>query len=306
MATIVLGAATTSLRHRSRIRDVLALARPWFWLVSLVPYYVGFVLASRRLVPSLADLPAVAVGAIVVGPLLWLAVLAVNDAYDLDGDRANPRKAVSPLVTGRVTRQAALRIGIAAGFVAVAAALTVNVAFAAGTIVALVLGWLYSAPPARLKSRPGADVAVNALAIGVFGQLAGWVVLRPAGEFPWAMAALGTLVGIALYLPTTIADMRADQASGYATIAVRLGARRTHLVGLTAWSMAAALSVVLAATGHVLPRSMLALEVVMVPVLIAAYRRFVVVHGSFRGIVIVATMFLVPAVTFALTYTGVW
>jgi hypothetical protein len=34
------------------IRDVCAIARPWFWPVSLLPYYVGLVLATHELVPA--------------------------------------------------------------------------------------------------------------------------------------------------------------------------------------------------------------------------------------------------------------
>jgi chlorophyll synthase len=56
----------------------LAVGRPAFWVVSVVPYYVGILLATHRLVPALQDWPRLIVGAVVMGPLLWLAVLAIN------------------------------------------------------------------------------------------------------------------------------------------------------------------------------------------------------------------------------------
>jgi 1,4-dihydroxy-2-naphthoate octaprenyltransferase len=34
---------------------VLAVGRPAFWVVSIVPYYVGILLATRQLVPPLED-----------------------------------------------------------------------------------------------------------------------------------------------------------------------------------------------------------------------------------------------------------
>ncbi|NUR96307.1 MAG: hypothetical protein HOV67_13735, partial [Kribbellaceae bacterium] len=83
------------------------------------------------------------------------------------------------------------------------------------------------------------------------------------------------------------------------------GARTTYLIGYGAWIAAAALSVILAATGTIIPRSMLLLEVVMVPVLVAAYRKLIGPHQSFKGIVVLASLFLFPCGTFALTYTGV-
>ena len=300
---------TTTVRTRSGPRqlagDVLAIGRPWFWFVSLVPYYLGVVLATGSLVPPVADWPVLALGAVVIGPLVWISVLAVNDAHDLRGDRLNPRKAGSPLTSGRITPSAARLISLVAAVLAVAAAFAAGPMFALGTAIVLVVGRAYSAPPLRLKARPGFDVAVNALAIGAAGQLAGWSLLRPLAEFPWPMAVLGTLVGAALYVPTTLADLHSDRISGYTTVAVRLGPRRAYLLGLVLWLAAGVLSLVMSAADVVIPRSMLPMEIVLVPALVIAYRRLVRAEQTFRGIIAVAVLFLVPSVTFVLTYTGV-
>jgi chlorophyll synthase len=173
-------------------------------------------------------------------------------------------------------------------------------------LLAVLLGYAYSVPPVRLKTRAGLDVAVNALALGAFGPLAGWAAVNPdLSDFPWLMGLQGTLAAVGLYLPTTLADLEADRAAGYQTIAVRFGTRTTYRIGYGAWIAAAALSVVLAATGTIIPRSMLALEVVMVPVLVAAYRRLIGPGQTFRGVIVLASLFLFPCGTFALTYTGV-
>ncbi|WP_083460359.1 UbiA family prenyltransferase [Jiangella muralis] len=291
------------VRPRQLAGDVLAIGRPWFWFVSLLPYYLGVVLATGRIVPPVGDWPLLALGALVIGPLVWISVLAVNDAHDLRGDRLNARKAGSPLVVGRLTPAAAQLIALLAGVLAVAAALFAGPLFALGTAIVLLVGWAYSAPPLRLKARPGFDVAVNALAIGAAGQLAGWSLLRPLAEFPWPMAVLGTLVGAALYVPTTLADLEADRTSGYTTVAVRLGPRRAYLLGLGLWLAAGLLSLAMSAADVVIPRSMLPMEIVLVPLLVIAYRRLVRAERTFRGIVAVAVLFLVPSLTFVLTYT---
>lgn len=326
MTTLVEPRPATPVRTRTagRIRDVLAVGRPAFWPVSLLPYYVGVLLATHRLIPPVDLWPQLLAGAVVIGPLLWLAVLAINDAYDLPGDLLNPRKSKSPLLDGRISLPAAKRIAVVSGAAALLVSLYVGLAFTLGTLLALVLGWLYSVPPARLKTRAGFDVAVNALALGAFGPLAGWAVVRPSsgwsshpaewavswsdlatlGGFPWVMALQGTLAAIALYLPTTLTDLEADRAAGYQTVAVGLGARATYRLGFIFWIAAAGLSVVLAAADLVIPRSMLVLEVVMVPVLVAAYRRLIGPSQTFREVIILATLFLAPCGTFALTYTG--
>jgi chlorophyll synthase len=183
--------------------------------------------------------------------------------------------------------------------------LSVGAAFAAGALLALTLGWLYSAPPVRLKSRPGADVTANALALGALGPLAGWTAVHPLAGFPWPISLQGVLVGAALYVPTTLADYRTDLASGYRTVAVRLGPRLTYRLGLAAWTAAAGLSVVLAATGTVIPRRMLPFEAVTVPGLILAYHLLLRRHRSVPRIAVVSVLFLVPSAVFALTYTHV-
>lgn len=291
---------------RTRVRDVLAVGRPAFWVVSVVPYYVGILLATHRLVPATQDWPRLAIGAVVMGPLLWLAVLAINDAYDLPGDLLNPRKSKSPLLDGRVTLEDAKHLAHAAAVASLALSLFVGWVFTLGVLFALVLGWAYSVPPVRLKTRAGFDVASNSLALGTFGPLAGWAAVNPdLSDFPWLMALQGTLAAIGLYLPTTLADLEADRAAGFRTIAVRLGAQSTYRLGFAFWIAAAGLSVVLAALDAVIPRSMLPLEIVMVPVLVAAYRRLIGPGMTFRGVVILATLFLLPCATFALTYTGI-
>jgi hypothetical protein len=78
--------------HAISPRDVLLMARPQFWLLSVAAMQPGFVLATHRILPRGPEQLIMAHAFLVAGPLLWLAVLAVNDAYDLAGDLDNPRK----------------------------------------------------------------------------------------------------------------------------------------------------------------------------------------------------------------------
>src|SRR3954464_9383753 len=82
---------------------LVLVSRPWFWPVSWVPAYLGTVLAGHAWLPTRADAPRAVVALLVLGPLIWGAVLAQNDLHDLPSDRENPRKATAPLVTGLVS-----------------------------------------------------------------------------------------------------------------------------------------------------------------------------------------------------------
>lgn len=286
-----------------RVWDLLVLARPQFWPLSLAAVHLGFVLATHRVVPRGDEILTMANALLVTGPLLWLAVLAVNDAYDLATDRLNPRKAGAPLVTGRVSRRAAVWAGAVAGLLAVLGALPLGILFAAGTAALVLLGWAYSAPPLRLKARAGLDVAVNAGAVGVLGPLGGWVaVTGTIDRFPWPIAVVGLMALAGLYLPTTLPDRDADRRAGVRTIAVVLGAPATFELGFGLWAGSAVLALGLAAAGVVLDPSLVPLHLAIAPVLLVLYRALLRDRPSFPAVMLVAATYTVPCTAFVLTY----
>ncbi|WP_026928535.1 UbiA family prenyltransferase [Glycomyces tenuis] len=287
---------------RRLIRDVLAISRPRFWIASAVMMEIGFVLATHRVVPRGAEIAELALACLVTGPLLWLAVLAVNDAHDLPTDRRNPRKAGAPLVAGRMTPRGALAVAAAASALTVAASLPLGPFFALGTACVVLLGWAYSAPPVRLKGRPGADLAANAV-IGVLGPLGGWTAVSGTPEgFPWPIAVIGVMAAAALYLPTTSADRDADEGAGIPTVAVALGRRATFELGFALWTGSAVLALVFALADEVIDASLVPLHLVAAPVLLVLYRCLLKDRPTFPAITVVACAYLVPCIGFVVTY----
>ena len=285
------------------------LSRPAVWMVSLLPFWIAYVLATRELVPS-HHRRELLIATVVMGPVLWASASCANDAADLDGDRMNPRKAHSPLVRGVLSERAVWSGAGVAALAAVILALTVNVTFTLVTVAALALAWAYSAPPVRLKTRPGADLAANAVAVGVVTLLAGWAVARPLTGFPWYVLPQGLLVATALYVPTTLVDADSDRRSGYRTIATTLGERRAYLVGRAAWVLSCVGAVLLAALDLLVPRRMLLVFAVSIPLLLWEYHVLIGRARSpdaiVRGIVVCSLTFLLSNSLFALMYTGVW
>jgi hypothetical protein len=161
--------SSSALRRTSQLaRDLWEISRPGIFFVSLVPFYLGYLLAGREFLgPNILGL---LVGFVVWGPLVWLAVLAINDAYDYEGDLLNPRKN-TPLTTGRLS----VRGAIVAAYGAVAISLAISYAFRPSAVLAtlgfVVCGWIYSVPPLKWKNRPGLDVLSNCTALGVFPVL---------------------------------------------------------------------------------------------------------------------------------------
>jgi 4-hydroxybenzoate polyprenyltransferase len=292
----------TTVLDRPGVLLVLV-SRPWFWPVSWVPAYLGTVLASHAWLPERADLPRAVVALLVLGPLIWGAVLAQNDLHDLRSDRANPRKATAPLVTGALSAERLQRWYYLIALAAVGCALYVGPLFVLGVAGVLALGWAYSVPPLRLKTRPGWDVAVNALVVGLVSPAAGWAITRTPWEFPWPFAMIGVLFAAALYLPTTVTDLAADTGAGDMTFAVRFGARFSHLLGIALWGCALVLSLVCAWLDVLVPRSTLPAQLVMAPVLLVAYA-VLTRRPTIPKLAVVSVLFGVPTIGFALAYVG--
>ncbi|MEU4217930.1 prenyltransferase [Actinoplanes sp. NPDC026623] len=282
---------------------LVAVSRPWFWPVSWVPAYLGTVLAGHAWLPARGDAPRAAVALLVLGPLIWGAVLAQNDLHDLRSDRDNPRKASAPLVTGALSA-GRLRVWYRwIAFAAVAGALYVGPLFVLGVAGVLALGWAYSVPPLRLKTRPGWDVAVNALVVGLVSPAAGWSITRAPWDFPWQFGLLGLLFAAALYLPTTVTDVVADSGAGDTTFAVRFGPRLAHRLGVALWGSALAFSLCCAWLGVLVPRSTLTAQLVMAPVLLAAYAALTR-RPTITRLAVLSVLFGVPTIGFALAYIG--
>lgn len=295
--------ATVEHTAKQRLWDLVLVSRPHFWPLSIVAVQLGFVLATHRIIPRGAEIVAMANAALVAGPLLWLAACGVNDAYDRATDRFSARKAGSPVAEGRLAPRTAVRIGLAASLLAVLAAVPLGALFTAGTALVVVLGWAYSAPPLRLKARPGADVTLNATVVGVLGPVGGWVAVTGTVDgFPWPIAVIGFLALAGLYLPTTLVDRDADRLAGVRTTAVALGVRATFELGFALWAASAALAFGLAATGVVLDPSLLPLHVCVAPVLLGLYRVLLRDRPTIHAVLLVAGAYIVPCAAFALTY----
>lgn len=247
---------------------------------------------------------------VVAGPLLWLATLLINDVHDLPGDRENPRKAKSPLVQGLVRVGWAHRAAYVVAVATLVLAVPVGWTFAGLILVAVVLAWVYSAPPLRLKTRPGADVALNAIGIGLGAGLAGWSIAAPLSEVPWAFVPQGLLVAVAVYVPTTLVDYESDVAAGYETFATKLGPKAAYRVGWAAWVLANVGALWLSWTDRFLPHEMFPVLVVFVPVLLLQYHagigRAASPEARIAGIVLTSLTFLAVNMVFALMYTGLW
>jgi 4-hydroxybenzoate polyprenyltransferase len=215
---------------------LLRRSRPRFWLYLGGPALVGVVWGAETTAGVVTPVTVALVAYFLVPANLFL--YGVNDRFDADLDRVNPKKGDA----GREVRFDPDRDRVDLAVTAVAGALAlpfVAVLPPAGTLALvafLVLAVAYSAPPSRFKTTPLLDSLSNGLYV-----LPGVVTfVATAGGLPPFLAVLGGwLWTMAMHTYSAIPDVGADRAAGVRTTATVLGPTGAMAYCVGCWTAAA-------------------------------------------------------------------
>ena len=170
------------------------------------------------------------------------AIGVTNDWFDEELDRAT--KPWKPLASGVVSRRAATALAIGLALACAGLAVTLGAAGFALAMLGLACGLAYDA---RLKrsalSAVPYMVAIPTLPLWVWATVGAWQPVL------WWLLPVGALIGIALHLQNTLADIDADSAHGVRGLGHRLGPRRSMMLAWGAFAAALAVTVALVPTG---------------------------------------------------------
>jgi geranylgeranylglycerol-phosphate geranylgeranyltransferase len=197
--------------QRSWTASALALVRPANLVMAAAGVAIGGFLALGRLA-----LPAPLVWAMASALGLGASGNAANDVFDVEADRIN--RPLRPLVTGAVSRRAAIVISGVAGGLGLWAAWWVGPALFVLGAAALAVMLAYSPFLKSRGIRGNLAVAVVASLPLVYGALA--VGDWRAGLVPWALAAL---LHLARELVKDLEDVAGDLAIGRHTLPIVWG-----------------------------------------------------------------------------------
>lgn len=240
------------------LSTLVALSRPRFWLYLGGTYLIGFTAGADSWQPFRS-------------PVFWVTLLyfllpanlllyGINDLFDQDTDRFNPKKGaeehrIEAGETGLV------RAAVGASFLLSLAVLAI---LDAGPQRVLLVGFLvlsaaYSTPPVRLKARPFFDAASNVL----YALPAFIGYHQTAGHWPAVpVLVIGLFWTAAMHLFSAIPDIESDRQAGLATSATALGEKGALLICALLW---AACLVLLAGYRILWPWSLLVLVYALVP-----------------------------------------
>lgn len=205
---------------KNMLLKAVAVSRPIFWLIAPAAYLFGAYSGGTMFGPL------VYFQAFLLSIPLGIYVFGLNDLYDIESDRANPRRK-GEMWGARIEEKD--RGGIIAASIVVVALILLS-AIANGQIIHIItvlaflpFPFLYSVPPFRLKSRPLIDSLTNATY--TFGPYAmGYSLSGGFGYLNLPMILL-SLVFSAAHAIGTIMDLPGDSKAGIRTFASVLGSR---------------------------------------------------------------------------------
>ncbi|MBN1279690.1 MAG: UbiA family prenyltransferase [Chlorobiaceae bacterium] len=235
MSTTVQSQAVEPIGFIGKIKAHIEILDPVTW-ISVSPCLAGGVMASGAMQSSLHDYLMLFALFLIYGPLGTGFSQSVNDYYDLELDRVN--EPTRPIPSGRLTKQEALwNWGIVLAIAIILGAwLSLHIGGQRGWIICLCLfsglslGYIYSAPPLKLKK----NIMLSAPAVGISYGVITWISanaffsdIRP--EALW-MAGLNFFMATALIIMNDFKSREGDAKEGMKSLAVMIGPKNTFLV----------------------------------------------------------------------------
>lgn len=206
----------------------MRLIRPIAWITFLLPFCAGFGIG----VTSKSDIYHVIFA--FLSFICWMIFcFTVNAMADKDVDKFHDGKskdidiARQPLVTGEFTEKEATYISIVSLISSFIFAWLVNIFFFVMIIMVMIIGYIYSMPPMRLKSKPVGDIFCNSFAGGIIfiaGLKIGGFDIEPI--IILASIIIISITASVLYIPSVITDYKFDKKAGLKTSAVFFGPKK--------------------------------------------------------------------------------
>lgn len=216
---------------------LIKVSRPRFWLYLFGPYIIGLV-AGASDPDSLFKISYILVGIYFLFPANLL-VYGVNDIFDYETDKLNPKKVEYETLVTPEKRYGLWLAIFFANFAFLDILFLVSWPVIVSALAFLFLSVFYSAPPIRAKAIPVVDSAFNFLYV-MPGVLAYGMVTN---EFPAIAVILASgFWTMAMHAYSAIPDIDSDREAMVSTVATLFGRNGTLLFCLAAYVASAVLA----------------------------------------------------------------
>jgi chlorophyll synthase len=207
---------------------VLELLKPITWFPPMWAFACGAVSSG---IAFRGHWPVIVGGVVLCGPLLCAASQAVNDWFDRHVDAVNePNR---PIPSGRMPGQWGLCVAIVWSALSLIAAAALGAWVLGAAMAGLVLAWIYSAPPIRLKQNGWWGNLACAVSYEGFAWVTGAAVMlggvTPSGR-TFVLAALYSAGAHGIMTLNDFKSMDGDRRWGLKSLPVLLGAEHAAAV----------------------------------------------------------------------------
>ena len=202
---------------------VFEVLHPITWFPPMWAFACGVVSSGVSVAEYWAFLAA---GVVLAGPLVCATSQAVNDWYDRHVDAINePNR---PIPSGRLPGRWGLYIAILWTLMSLVLAAVLGTWVLGATVIGLMLAWIYSAPPLRLKQNGWWGNAAVGFSYESLAWITGAAVML-GGRMPdWRILTLAVLYGAGAHGIMTLNDFKAiegDKQMGVRSLPVQLGVK---------------------------------------------------------------------------------
>ncbi|MFN9102847.1 MAG: chlorophyll synthase ChlG, partial [Betaproteobacteria bacterium] len=213
---------------------VAELLKPITWFPPMWAFGCGVVASGQSLDGRLG---LVLAGVLLAGPAVCATSQAVNDWFDRHVDAINePHR---PIPSGRMPGRWGLYVAIVWTVLSLLLSTVLGPWGFGAAVLGLVLAWLYSAPPVRLKENGWLGNAACGLSYESLAWITGAAVMAGGAMPDPRSIALALLYGLGAHGIMTLNDFKAvegDLRMGVRSLPVRLGVDRAAVVAC--WTMA--------------------------------------------------------------------
>jgi chlorophyll/bacteriochlorophyll a synthase len=206
---------------RVTLSAVAELFKPITWFPPMWAFGCGVIASGVALV---GNWTTIILGVLLAGPLVCATSQAVNDWFDRHVDLINePHR---PIPSGRIPGKWGLYIAIAWTALSILVAAKLGVWAFAAALAGLILAWIYSAPPIRLKKNGWFGNTACAVSYEGLAWMTGAAVMTQGAMPGFKSLALAALYSVGAHGIMTLNDFKSiegDRSTGIASLPVQLG-----------------------------------------------------------------------------------
>lgn len=220
---------------------LLKISRPRFWIYLMGPFLIGC-LAALQSLPSQSQYLTILTGLLFFSFPANLYLYAVNDMYDYETDKLNPKKQGYETA---IDLKKNTSLNILLSYILLlslgAALLFFESKAQLAALCFFLLAHFYSTPPIRAKAKPFIDMIFNTLY--VMPAMLGFYLLGGGElETKWELVLAAIIWSMAMHAYSAIPDIEADKKAGIATTATLLGKKNTLILCFFLFAISALLA----------------------------------------------------------------